>query len=156
MNREQRGKVWIDDFQTKLTLRIVFYLFAFLIVLVNLLFVSRLLEEGTGNLSQQFVNMLRSYLPVWICLLFLLPVLAWDAIRFTHRLVGPLVRFRRTIHDITEGQAVRPIKLRSGDFLTEIRDEFNEMLLALERRGVNVLKPHDPAATSSGSHRTPA
>jgi hypothetical protein len=156
VNQEQRTKVWVDDFQTKLTVRIILYLAAFLIVLANFLLVSKLLDEGPGSLIDQFVGMIRAYLPVWICLFLLVPVVAWDAIRFTHRLVGPLVRFRRTIHDITEGELVRPIKLRSGDFLCDLRDEFNQMLVSLERRGIAVLKPLDPDAEQTESQRTPA
>jgi nitrogen fixation/metabolism regulation signal transduction histidine kinase len=85
------------------------------------------------------------YLPVFICLLVLVPVMAWDAIHFSHRLVGPLVRFRRTIQAIGAGEAVRPIKLREGDYLTELRDDFNQMLDHLQKQGVPVLKPVDPA-----------
>ena len=42
---------------------------------------------------------------------------------------------------ITRGEAVSPIKLRDGDYLTELRDDFNAMLDSLQRRGVPVLKP---------------
>ncbi len=99
--------------------------------------------------------MLRDYLPVWICLLALLPVIGWDAIRFTHRLVGPMTRFRQTIQDVAHGQPVRPIKLRPGDYLTELRDEVNQMLESLQRRGLHVIKPVDPA-NEEDSQRTSA
>jgi nitrogen fixation/metabolism regulation signal transduction histidine kinase len=88
--------------------------------------------------------MLRDYLPVGVCLLLLVPVIAWDAIRFTHRLVGPMVRFRNTMQTIAEGETVRPIRLREGDYLTDLRDDFNHMLESLQRRGVPVLKPAVP------------
>ncbi len=156
MSKEQRTKVWIDHFQTRLTLRIGLYLLAFVVVLANSLLAWELITLGAGNLLKQALEVLNRYLPVWICLFLLVPVLAWDAIRFTHRIVGPVVRFRRAVRDIARGEPVRPIRLRAGDFLTEFRDEFNEMLVALERRGVAVLKPLDPNVESSDSHRTPA
>lgn len=145
MARDERKQVWIDSFQTRLTLRIALYLVLFLGVLINVLFAWKLLSEGASDPGAQFVEMLRLYLPVLLCLLVLVPVMAWDAIRFTHRLVGPLVRFRRTIRSITDGEAVTPIKLRQGDHLLDLRDEFNEMLESLQRRGVPVLKPAVPA-----------
>jgi hypothetical protein len=155
MSNEQRTKVWVDGFQTKLTLRIAAYLGVFLLVLVNFLFSWRLWQEGPGDPFEQFGRMLRDYLPVWICLLALVPVIGWDAIRFTHRLVGPLVRFRQTIRDVAHGEPVRPIKLRTGDYLTEFRDDVNQLLESLQRRGLPVLKPVDPA-NEDGSQRTSA
>jgi len=144
MSRDQRQRIWVDEFQTRLTMRIGAYLALFLVVLINFLFAWRLAAEGVGDLGDQFVRMLRDYLPVGVCLLLLVPVIAWDAIRFTHRLVGPMVRFRNTMQTIAEGEAVRPIRLRQGDYLTDLRDDFNHMLESLQRRGVPVLKPAVP------------
>jgi hypothetical protein len=156
MANEQRSKVWVDQFQTKLTLRICAYLGLFLIVLTNFLFGWRLWAEGPGNPAEQFVRMLRDYLPVWISLAALVVVVGWDAIRFTHRLVGPLVRFRQVFKDLARGEPVRPIKLRDGDYLTDLRDDVNEMLAAFQRRGIDVLKPADPAAEGAKQQRASA
>ncbi len=56
-----------------------------------------------------------------------------------------MVRFRRAMEDITKGQPVRPIKLREGDFLNELRDDFNKMLETLQKHGVPVMLPTEPA-----------
>jgi hypothetical protein len=142
---EERKKIWVDSFQTKLSLRIGGYLVVFFLVFCNLLFVWKMIEEGPVDPAQQFLDTMRSNLPVIVCLLVLVPVMAWDTIRFSHRLVGPLVRFRKTMQAIAQGEAVRPIKLRDGDYLTELRDDFNQMLDELQKRGVPVIKPSDPA-----------
>ena len=144
MSKEERKKVWIDPFQTKLTVRIAGYLVIFLIVLCNFLFTWKMLEEGPVSPFAQFVDMISNYLPVFVCLVVLVPVMAWDAIRFSHRLVGPMVRFRKTMQAIADGEAVRPIKLREGDYLTDLRDDFNKMLEQLQKQGLPVLKPIDP------------
>ncbi len=154
--REDRKKIWIDQFQSHLTFRIAAYLVLFLLVFTNLLFAWRLWREGLQNPVEQYVQMLADYLPVIICLVVLMPVMAWDAIRFSHRLVGPLVRFRRTMQEVTRGEAVRPIKLRQGDYLLDLRDDFNVMLESLQRRGLPVLKPTDPAAEEGPAERTSA
>lgn len=143
---EERKKVWIDPFQTKLSLRIGVYLVVFFIVFCNFLFAWKMWVEGPIDPWNQFVEAMQANLPVIICLLFLVPVMAWDSIRFTHKLVGPLVRFRRAMQTIAEGEAVQPIKLREGDYLTEMRDDFNKMLEELQKRGVPVIKPVDPAS----------
>jgi methyl-accepting chemotaxis protein len=144
MADNQRTKIWVDQFQTKMTLRIAAYLVVFLVVLFNFLLAWRLWVEGPGNISEQMLRMVLDYMPVWICLVVLVPVMAWDAVRFSHRLVGPLVRFRRTFQDVAQGEPVRLIKLRKDDHLTDLRDDVNEMLEALQRRGIPVLKPNDP------------
>ena len=141
--REDRKKVWIDQFQTRLFIRIGVYLLIYLFCLGNLLFIWRLLDEGPGNPVQQYLSVMVENAPALICLVLLMPVMAYDAICFSHRLVGPLVRFRRTMESIANGEAVRPNKLREGDFLNELRDDFNKMLEALQKQGVPVLLPHD-------------
>lgn len=141
MPRDDRKHVWIHSFQTRLTLRIAGYLAIFLLVLGNFLFAWKLIAAGLEDPAEQLVEMFFTYLPVLICLLVLVPVIAWDAVRFTHRLVGPLVRLRRTMQDITAGTPVPVMKFRQGDYLDEVRDDFNAMVESLQRRGVSVLKP---------------
>jgi methyl-accepting chemotaxis protein len=141
--RDDRKKVWVDQFQTRLFYRISVYLVIYLVCLVNLLFVWRLISEGPGNPLEQYAGVLADYAPALLILVVLLPFLAYDAIRFSHRLVGPLCRFRDVMEDIANGDPVRLIKLRDGDFPVELRDDFNKMLEALQKRGIPVLKPND-------------
>lgn len=142
--REERKKIWIDQFQTRLFWRILAYLVIYFITLGNLLFIWRLISDGPGNPLEQYFNSFLDYAPPLLFLVALLPILAWDALRFTHRLVGPLVRFRRAFQDLAQGKPVHPIKLRAGDFLEELRDDFNQMLETLQRQGISVLKHADP------------
>ncbi len=151
---EERKHVWIDPFQTRLIMRIAGYLVVFFVVFLNFLFAWKMIEEGPVDPARQFFEMVRNYFPVIICLLVLIPVMAWDTIRFSHRLVGPLVRFRKTMRAIAGGEAVRPIKLRDGDYLTDLRDDFNKMLQELQRRGIEVIKPGDPAEEQDAKKRT--
>ncbi|MBI2806475.1 MAG: hypothetical protein HYX68_15955 [Planctomycetes bacterium] len=153
---EDRKTVWVDPFQTRLSLRIGGYLAVFFVVFCNLLFVWKLCTEGVTDPVGQFLETLRANVPVLVCLIFLVPVMAWDMIRFSHHLVGPLVRFRHAIKAIADGEPIRPVKLRDGDHLTEMRDEFNRMLEELQKRGVPVLKPADPARENGESEKKSA
>lgn len=146
---DDRKKVWIDHFQTRLAWRIALYLALLPPVLLNLLFAWKLLSEGVHDPLEQFVGLLHQMIPVGVCLLVVVPVMAWDAIRFSHRLVGPLIRFRRAAQDIANGHPVPPIKLREGDHLIELRDDFNCMLESLQRRGVAVLRTEAPVENPS-------
>ncbi len=139
--RNERKKVWVDEFQTRLLVRIMMYLGLFLVCLVNLLYIWRLLTEGPGNPLDQYARTFIDFAPALTFLAMLMPVLALDAKRFSHRLVGPLVRFRASFQALAEGKPVQPIKLREGDFLEEMREDFNRMLEALQRQGVPAIKP---------------
>jgi methyl-accepting chemotaxis protein len=141
--REDRKKVWVDQFQTRLFTRLCAYLAIYLFCLVNLLFVWRLIGEGPGNPLAQYAGVLVDYAPALIILAVMLPFLAYDAIRFSHRLVGPLARIRDVMEAVANGDPVRIIKLRDGDFPIELRDDFNRMLEALQKHGIPVLKPND-------------
>jgi hypothetical protein len=151
---EGRKKVWIDAIQTRLFFRVGVYWLIYQISLWNLVFVWRLLQEGPGNLLEQYGRFCLDYAPVLVGCLVLLPVLAWDVVKFTHRMVGPIHRFRTTIQALAAGTPVRPIRLREGDFLTDMRDDFNQMLETLQRQGAPVLKPADPPAEDA--QRRPA
>jgi methyl-accepting chemotaxis protein len=148
MKREERKKVWIHAFQTRMLIRIGCYWLLYLLALWNLLFVWRLLVEGPGNLLDQYWRFLQDYYPPLILFFALLPVAAWDALKLAHRLVGPLVRVRQALQDVAAGNAIPPLRFREGDYLHELKDDFNAMLEALQRRGVPVLKPAEPAADS--------
>ena len=141
---EERKKVWIDIFQTSLLRRTFLYWFIYTLSMWNLLFVWWLLREGPGDPLQQYLDFCKDYYPALIVFAAVFPALALDVVKFSHRLVGPLFRFRKTITALADGEAVRPIRLREGDFLNDMRDEFNRMLETLQRQGVPVLKPADP------------
>jgi hypothetical protein len=134
--REERKRIWIDPFQSKLFLRVVAYWLFYQFSLWNFLFAWRLLQEGEGNLLEQYWYFCLDYYPMLFCFVALVPLFAWDAVRFSHRLVGPLVRFRKTMQAMAAGEPVKPIKLREGDYLTDLQDDFNAMLAALEQRGL--------------------
>ena len=61
--KNERTKVWIDDFQTKLFARIGVYLLVFLLCLGNLLFIWRLLEEGPGDPLEQYSRVFTDFAP---------------------------------------------------------------------------------------------
>ncbi|MBI3312674.1 MAG: hypothetical protein HYZ83_00375 [Candidatus Omnitrophica bacterium] len=47
---------------------------------------------------------------------------------FLHRVAGPVHRFRQTLLRINDGELPPPVKLREGDFFTEVAVEMNRLL----------------------------
>jgi hypothetical protein len=152
--RDERKKIWIHTIQTRLLIRMGFYWLIYQVALCNFLFVWRLLEEGPGNPLEQYGRLLQDSYPALIGSVLLLPVMLWDLAKFAHRVVGPIYRFRKTLQALAAGQAVRPVKLRQDDFLTEMRDDLNQMLDTLQRQGVPVLRPAE--ADVESAQRQPA
>jgi hypothetical protein len=146
---EDRKKVWIDHVQTKMFIRIVIYWTIYQLCLINMAFVWRLISEGAGNPFEQYGRLLADFMPMLVGCVFLLPFLAWDAVKFGHRVMGPIYRFRKSLQALADGEAVRPIRLREGDLLTETRDDFNRMLETLQKHGYPALLPHDSQASGS-------
>jgi hypothetical protein len=157
--REKRKKIWIDRFQTSLFLRIAGYFVIyqvatwFLVIVDRNLYVS--LKDLLGEDAAAYCFFLLVGVVVFLGLLFI-----YDAIAFAHRFVGPIYRFRKTVQAVTAGEELDLIKLRKGDFLLELKDDFNEMLKALEQRGAVVLKkpaakpdPKQPAAVAASEAR---
>ena len=137
--REQRKKIWIDRFQTFLFIRIALYFVCYQVVLWAFVVLERDifagLEQMLGGVATAYGYL---FLPLTVVIVSVLFIL--DAIRFAHRVVGPLYRFRKSITGIAAGEEQVLITLRNGDFLNEMKDEFNAMLKALEQRGAVVIK----------------
>lgn len=137
--REQRKKIWIDRFQTALSIRIAVYLVLYQVAIWTIVVMER-------NTHDTLVDLLGSMGAIYghLMLTGSLAVIGmfyvYDALIYAHRLVGPIHRFRKTVNAITAGDEVELVRLRQGDYLHEFKDEFNEMLKYLEQRGVIQIK----------------
>ncbi len=132
---ERRYRKVVDRFQHKLIVRMVLYWFIYQVTLWNFLFCWRLLQQGRGNLLQQYNQFFWEFYPMLFCFLILVPVFAWDAVKFYHRIAGPIYRFRVTARQIAAGEPVRHVKLRQGDELAKMEEDFNAMIDTLARNG---------------------
>jgi len=75
-----------------------------------------------GNFTQQNLSFL-------VCSVVILPIMACDLLRFSHRIAGPLVRVRNELDRLTRDESVAPIRLRKGDLMQEVVDAFNRFLV---------------------------
>ena len=57
----------------------------------------------------------------------LMPIFAYDLLRFSNRFTGPVTRIRKEIRDLTTGAQLEPIEFRGNDFLRELADEYNAL-----------------------------
>jgi hypothetical protein len=113
------------------------------------MFCWQVLQEGKGNVLEQYGRFVVAQYPVLLCLVVLIPFFAWDAIRFSLRVAEPLHRIRTTIQGIESGRKLRTVKLRKGDYLQEVIDDLNSLILHLEERSLVTLD-----STLSGSSQS--
>ncbi len=136
---ERRRRRLVDRFQHKLIVRMVFYWAVYQFTLWNFLFCWKLLESGRGNFFQQYGQFSREFAPMLLCLLILAPAFVWDAVKFYHRIAGPIVQIKKAIRDVAEGRPLGYVRLRENDELMELQDDFNDMLDSLSRSGAVTL-----------------
>jgi HAMP domain-containing protein len=139
----QRKRIWIDGFQTRLIVRLIFYCIGYQAALWVILMVLRAictnLELVSGQPQPNYLGV-----PALLAILGLLGLMTYDAVRYVHRLVGPVYRFRTTIQAINAGDPIDPIRLRKDDYLKDLANDFNQMLQLLHEKGAIVLR--DPTA----------
>jgi len=58
-----------------------------------------------------------------------LPLALHDAIRLSHRIVGPIYRLQRVMRRIARAESIAPIRVRQTDFWHDLIQDFNSMLL---------------------------
>jgi hypothetical protein len=147
MSDRRRQKI-VDNFQYKLVVRMVLYWTIYQVTLFNFLFCWKLIGTGGGNLVAQYGQFLREFCPMLICFVILVPAFAWDAVKFYHRVAGPIFRFRSLARSVAAEEPVRRVALREGDELTEMQDDINSMLETLARLGsVELIEENGAAQT---------
>ena len=98
-----------------------------------------------SDLYGQFV---REHHSMWLCAAAILPIVLWDLLKFSHRVVGPLVRFQRTLESLSAGKTVQEVRLRRGDLLMDLQGTFNQYLASL--RNLQADRELAPQPNNSG------
>jgi hypothetical protein len=134
-----RRRYWIDSLQTRLTARILTYCVLYQFAIWVVLMVVREFWVALGELVPGEAGVNFTILAIVAALAFV-AMLVYDTVKYVHRVVGPIYRFRTTVQAITAGEPVAPVRLRQGDFLLEFRDDLNRMIEALAERGLVVIE----------------
>jgi hypothetical protein len=125
----KRKRIFVDPkVQGSLVLRVGFYWIVCLITMTLMLLCWRILT-GPAQLFHTHINkMWHFYGPALVASFVLLPLVIVDIVRLSNRFVGPLVRLRGAMRALANGEDVKPIKFREGDFWREFADEFNALI----------------------------
>jgi hypothetical protein len=139
MRKERRFRFLINEFQGNLLWRIVMYWVIYQFTVWNFMFFWQVLTEGKGDVVEQYGRFAAGQYPMLLCVVVLIPFFAWDAIKFSLRVAGPLYRIRMTIQALEAGKPLRPVKLRDGDYLQEVIDDLNSLIVHMDDRNLATL-----------------
>ncbi|MFM9961204.1 MAG: hypothetical protein ACKV2Q_08250 [Planctomycetaceae bacterium] len=84
------------------------------------------------SFSDLYGEFVHDHHSMWLCSFAILPIVLWDLLKFSHRVVGPLVRFQRTLERLIAGETVQEVRLRDGDLLMDLQGSFNQYLASLK------------------------
>ncbi len=84
-----------------------------------------------GEVANQFISL---HERMWLPLLAILVLLTLHAVFFSHRIAGPLYRFRNVFKAVGEGNLSLSVKIRDGDYLHKEAEVLSTMILSLAAR----------------------
>ncbi len=135
--KQHRRRLFVDpSFQGRLLLRLVMYWAVYHIALWHLMFLFTMVDSvlnhdptapatSCGTLYREFAA---NHISIIVCFFVMLPILGRDLLKFSHRLAGPLVRFRNTMQQMIDGKPVDEVTLRRFDLPSEFLAVFNDMV----------------------------
>jgi methyl-accepting chemotaxis protein len=143
-----RKNVYIDkDFQTRFILK-----FCALVALgagltIGLLYLLSL-QSTTVSFVQAKVKVMTTadfILPVLVqTVLVVMGLVSIASIAVTlivsHKIAGPLFRFKQTFRELANGNFSNQVRLRKGDQLIEVADDFNQMITVVRARLIEAKK----------------
>jgi hypothetical protein len=119
--------------QFSLLLTSVSYVVLLVVVVSTALFAPLVLQlsqpdRNSSETSDAALRILYLHETYWFPVLLTLLVIVLHSVATSHRIAGPLYRFRRVCEAMTAGVVPRPVTLRKGDHLRAELDAVNAML----------------------------
>jgi signal transduction histidine kinase len=100
---------------------------------------------STAKLASQMASVL--IFPV-VTSVFFLPIAAWDSIRFSNRIAGPMFRFGQTIRQMADSENTTHLVMRDHDYCKELAVELNRLMDT-----ISDLKNSMPQAANTGERQ---
>ncbi len=151
----KRSRLVVDPpVQFRLLGRLAAYLVVYTITLLHISFAVEVFEKivlaDDGPLvADLYLDYLVRQKSLLIGMVLILPVLLYDLLKFSHRIVGPLYRCRRWMLDMAAGKPVREFVPRKNDLMTELFAAFNVLIKACNDRVTTAPGATPPSAAPS-------
>lgn len=90
--------------------------------------------DTAGGYEEQAIVMLYLHERFWLLAAMCLVIVVLGAVRFSHRVAGPMVRYKRNLKLLAEGQLPPPLRTRRADFLKEEVGCLNQAVAGVAER----------------------
>ena len=134
----RRSKYFVKK---KLQLKIFLLLIMIAVIILVMVGVDVLLIKNNFFLGTRIVNNPKLKTIAMFCMIFVnVGIIIGFPLTFTHKIAGPIYRLEIEMDRIGNGDLSNQIKLRKGDFLTEIAVSLNGMQGSMKYRLGNIKK----------------
>lgn len=133
-SQHKRRQLFVDPrVQGALVLKTLLYWIMCVVAITLMLLCWRIVTGPARIFYTHFEDMWFHFGPALVASFLVLPLVVYDMVRMSNRFCGPLFRLRRSLRALARGEPVAPISFRDGDFWPEIAQEFNALLVRLQR-----------------------
>lgn len=153
-----RRRVFVDrSIQGRIVGRIAMYWLLYHLVLWHGLFVFRYVQYLSGTmegkphqtLGEVYGHFADDYYPLAVIAMVTFPIFLFEVVRMTHRVAGPILRFKNVMKSLLDGEHIPPLKLRPRDLLYAFQDMFNRFTREFQRRGTALATAAERSAEGS-------
>ena len=140
----RRQRILIDRFQYRLLVINLLYFCTILLIFATALFLPLILELHSDSILKQAEaasQFLSLHARVWPALFLVFVLLAFHSIFVSHRIVGPLYRFRTTFQAVAAGDLSVRATLRKHDYLEKESESVNQMIASLQAKVQDIEAP---------------
>ncbi len=131
--KDQRNPIGLVDKPVQLTLiwRVIMHWTIFVSVGLIVAMTHALLADRTLG-TNSFRSVVSEQKPFFFIALLMLPIFLLDTFKLSRRVVGPLLRIRRSMRELANGSIAEPISLRAGDVWTDLANDLNRLIARLQ------------------------
>ena len=76
-------------------------------------------QNNLAGLEEQAIVMIYLHERFWLLAAACAAIVVLGAVKFSHRIAGPLVRYKRNLRWLADGKLPPPLRTRNGDYLKE-------------------------------------
>ena len=128
MNKPLRKKLFVNSkVQGMLIARCLGYAVACVVFILAGATLWRTWQAPQTLVFVHFTAVAQQYAGLLTGLVCLSPFIMYDMLRTSHRIAGPLVRLKREMSRLADGETVPRLAFRSDDYWHELADEFNRV-----------------------------
>lgn len=121
-----RKRMFVDSaVQGALIRNIVVHWFVFIFTLAVILGAVQFFQNPVATSDELLSQFPRRHGLTFLILVLLLPTFLWDTVRLSNRFAGPVLRLRRMMQSLADGEDPGELHFREGDFWMELGEHFN-------------------------------